>query len=385
MIPYGRQEVTQDDIDSVVEVLKSDFLTQGPVVPAFESSIKKYCSVNYAIASNSATSSLHAACFALDVGPGDIVWTVSNTFVASSNCAIYCGASIDFVDIDSTSYNLSIASLKKKLSKAKKYNKLPKVLIPVHLCGLSCEMKEISELSKKYGFKIIEDASHAIGGEYLNKKIGSCEYSDITVFSFHPVKIITTGEGGVATTNCSKLAKKMELFRSHGITRDKNLMKKQSDGPWYYEQIELGYNYRMTDIQAALGLSQIDRLDENIKIRHHIADKYNEKLSSLPIQLPSKSSDSYSSFHLYVIRLDLKKISHTHKEVFEYLRNKKILVNLHYIPVYFHPFYEKFGFKKGYCPESEKYYSDALSIPIFPTLSSVDQSIVIEELCNIIK
>lgn len=380
MIPYGRQEITNEDIEEVVKVLNSDFLTQGPVLPKFEKSISIYCGVNYAYAMNSATSALHIACMALEVGRGDIVWTAANTFAASSNCALYCNASIDFVDIDPVSYNISISDLKSKLQLAETKGCLPKVLIPVHMTGQSCEMSEIFELSKKYGFKIIEDASHAIGGKYLNNPIGCCKYSDITVFSFHPVKIITTGEGGMAVTNNENLAQKISLLRSHGITRDSNLMSKE-DGPWYYEQIDLGYNYRMTEIQGALGLSQMNRLDEYIKRRHDIANFYNESLSELPLQIPKQFKDSFSSFHLYVIRLNLSMIESSHKDIFESLRKDNILVNLHYMPVYLHPYYKNnLGFKSGHCPEAEKYYSEAISIPIFPTLSNEDQLVVVNAL-----
>ena len=380
MIPYGRQDITSEDIEEVVKVLNSDFLTQGPVLPKFEKSISIYCGVSYAYAMNSATSALHIACMALEVGRGDIVWTAANTFAASSNCALYCNASIDFVDIDPVSYNISISNLKSKLQLAETEGCLPKVLIPVHMTGQSCEMSEIFELSKKYGFKIIEDASHAIGGKYLNNPIGCCKYSDITVFSFHPVKIITTGEGGMAVTNNENLAQNISLLRSHGITRDSNLMSKE-DGPWYYEQIDLGYNYRMTEIQGALGLSQMNRLDEYIKRRHDIANFYNESLSELPLQIPKQFKDSFSSFHLYVIRLNLSMIESSHKDIFESLRKDNILVNLHYMPVYLHPYYKNnLGFKSGHCPEAEKYYSEAISIPMFPTLSNEDQLVVVNAL-----
>ena len=377
MIPYGRQNVTKDDIEAVIEVLKSDFLTQGPIVPKFENMIKDYCNIGYAVALNSATSALHAACFALGVKSGDIVWTAANTFVASANCALYSGAEVDFVDINANTYNICIDQLESKLKESKIQGNLPKVLIPVHLTGQSCDMEKIFELSKEYKFKIIEDASHSIGGKYDNEKIGSCRYSDITIFSFHPVKIITSGEGGIATTKSIELAKKMELFRSHGITRDQDLMHRETDGPWYYEQIELGYNYRMTDIHAALGISQLKRIDDIIIKRHEIAKHYDKNLADVPLKIPLQSDKSFSSYHLYVIRLKLNEISISHKEVFEQLRNEGILVNLHYIPVYFHPYYRNLGFKKGYCPEAEKYYSEAISIPIFPTLEKQHQEKVI--------
>jgi UDP-4-amino-4,6-dideoxy-N-acetyl-beta-L-altrosamine transaminase len=385
MIPYGRQDINNDDIDSVIEVLKSDFLTQGPIVPFFEEQVKNLCGSKYAVASNSATSSLHAACHALEVSDQDIIWTSANTFAASSNCGLYCGATVDFVDIDPLSYNICPDKLETKLKIAKKEKKLPKVVIPVHLTGQSCNMKKIYELSVKYNFKIIEDASHAIGAKYLDDFVGSCNFSDITVFSFHPVKIITTGEGGMATTNNKTLAKKLEIFRSHGITRDIDLLKNDSAGPWYYEQIDLGYNYRMTDIHAALGISQIKRIDSITKKRHEIADIYNNKLNNLPLRTPNQNLESFSSYHLYVIRLNLDEINITHKEFFVKMRNEGILVNLHYMPVYFHPYYKKLGFKKGLCPEAERYYSDAVSIPMFPTLKNDDQEKVIDVIHSLLK
>ncbi len=385
MIPYGRQFISEDDIDAVVKVLKSDFLTQGPVVPKFEDSIKNYCNVDYAFALNSATSALHIACLALGVEKGDYVWTSANSFVASANCAIYCGASIDFVDIDKVTNNISIQALEKKLKVAKLENKLPKVVIPVHLTGQSCEMKEIHKLSIKYGFSIIEDASHAIGGKYLEEPIGNCEYSDVCVFSFHPVKIITTGEGGVATTNDPSLALKIDQLRSHGITRNSEHMEFEPHGDWYYEQLLLGFNYRMTDIHAALGLSQMNKLDESVQKRNIIAKRYNEQLNKLPLVLPTVIKNSYSSMHLYVIKLDSEITNITHKKVFDELRKEKILVNIHYIPIYFHPFYKKLGFKEGYCPQSEDYYRRAISIPMFPTLEIEEQNKVVTTLKNIFK
>ena len=385
MIPYGKQEITQSDIDSVIEVLKSDFLTQGPIVPIFENHIKNYCGSKYAIASNSATSSLHSACHALGVSKGDIVWTSANTFVASSNCAIYCGATVDFIDIDPRSFNICLNKLESKLILAKKNGNLPKVLIPVHLTGQSCDMKKIYELSLTYNFKIIEDASHSIGSKYLDRYVGSCDYSDITIFSFHPVKIITTGEGGIATTNDKNLAEKLNLFRSHGVTRDSKLMKKHSDGPWYYEQIDIGYNYRMTELQAALGISQLERIESIISKRHLIANEYNKKLKDLPLRLPWQDNKSYSSYHLYVIRLNLDQIEISHKDFFIKMRDEGILINLHYIPVYLHPYYKKLGFKEGHCPEAEKYYDDAISIPMFPSLTSEEQDKVINTIKSILK
>ena len=379
-IPYGRQDISDDDIQAVVDVLRSDFLTQGPAVPHFEDTVSAYCHAKYAIAVNSATSALHIACLSLDVGPGDVVWTTAVTFVATANCALYCGAQIDFVDVDPLSYNLSVACLKEKLEQAQKSGCLPKVVIPVHLCGQPCEMAEIYKLGQQYGFKIIEDASHAIGGKYRNEPIGNCRYSDITVFSFHPVKVITTAEGGMALTNDKKLAKRMQLLRSHGTTRDEADMTRASDGPWYYQQIDLGYNYRMTDVQAALGVSQMKRLDKFITRRHVIAKQYDVLLSDLPVICPWQHPDSYSALHLYVIRLELAKMEKTHRDVFEWMRQANIGVNLHYIPVYLQPFYENLGFKQGYCIEAEKYYAEAMSISMYPGLTDAQQQKVVSEL-----
>jgi UDP-4-amino-4,6-dideoxy-N-acetyl-beta-L-altrosamine transaminase len=377
MIPYGRQDINQADIDAVIAVLRSDFLTQGPAVPAFEKAVANYCNAQYAVAVNSATSALHIACLALGVGKGNVVWTTPITFVASANCALYCGASVDFVDIDPKTYNISIACLSEKLATAKKAGKLPKVVIPVHLCGQPCDMAAIYKLGQQYGFKIIEDASHAIGGKYKGEPVGNCRYSDITVFSFHPVKIITTGEGGMAMTNDAQLAKRMQLLRSHGIIRDINDMTHVPDGPWYYQQIDLGYNYRMTDMQGALGLSQMQRVDEFVATRHTIAERYNQLLADLPVYRPWQHEDSYSGLHLYVIRLNLSEIGKTHRQVFQDLREMNIGVNLHYIPVYLQPYYENLGFKAGYCLEAEQYYAEAISLPMYPSLTEVQQDIVV--------
>lgn len=379
MIPYGHQNINQDDIDAVEKILRSDFLTQGPAVPAFENTIEKYCDVKFAVAVNSATSALHIACLALGVGPGDCVWTTPITFVASANCALYCGATIDFVDIDPSTYNLSIERLAEKLSDAKLSGRLPKVVIPVHLSGQSCDMEGIFKLSQQYGFKVIEDASHAIGGRYQNLPIGNCRYSHITVFSFHPVKIITTGEGGMAVTNDLVLAKKMRLLRSHGITREESEMTHDSDGPWYYEQIQLGFNYRMTDIQAALGVSQMARVDAYVAQRHQIAAYYDGLLVGLPVQVPARE-EGYSALHLYVIRLKLDLIGRTHHDVFVALREQGIGVNLHYIPVYTQPYYREMGFASGDFPEAERYYCEAISLPIYPGLSDADITKVVKAL-----
>ena len=383
MIPYGRQDISKDDVNAVLEVLQSDFLTQGPAVPAFEAKIKNYCGVKNAVAVNSATSALHIACLALDVGPGDRVWTSPITFVASSNCALYCGATVDFVDTDPRTYNISVNALHSKLKEAEKNGVLPKVVIPVHLTGQSCEMAEIYALSKRYGFKIIEDASHAIGGKFLGEPIGNCAFSDITVFSFHPVKIITTCEGGLATTNNNDVAQKLRLLRSHGITRDENQMVNISHGSWYYEQILLGFNYRMTDIQAALGVSQMDRLDQFVTKRHELADRYNQLLKHLPLVLPWQDEDSYSAFHLYVVKYEPINGGKSFNEIFEFMREEGIGVNLHYMPVYKQPYYRRLGFSENYCIEAERYYQSALSLPMYPGLTVEDQDKVVDVLGSI--
>ncbi|MBV1872957.1 MAG: UDP-4-amino-4,6-dideoxy-N-acetyl-beta-L-altrosamine transaminase [Gammaproteobacteria bacterium] len=385
MIPYGKQDITQSDIDAVVEVLQSDYLTQGPKGPLFEKTVAKYCDAEYGIAVNSATSALHIACLALDLGKGDFLWTTPVTFVASANCGLYCGAEVDFVDIDPRTYNMSVDALEEKLLLAEKTFALPKVVVVVHLCGQPCDMEQIYRLSQKFGFNIIEDASHAIGGRYKNEAIGACRYSDITVFSFHPVKIITTGEGGMALTNNKRLAEKMELFRSHGITRDAERMTQDPDGSWYYQQIDLGFNYRMTELQAALGVSQMSRLDEYVQKRHLLAEQYNRALADLPLTLPWQHPDSYSGMHLYVIRLELEKISSTHKEIFESLRQLGIGVNLHYIPVHTQPYYQKKGFKFGDYPEAECYYREAISIPLYHGMTTGQQETVISALHEILK
>ena len=384
MIPYGRQDINQQDINAVVEVLKSDFLTQGPQVPAFEQAIIDACDAKYAVAVNSATSALHIACLALGLGNDDWLWTTPNTFVASANCALYCGAKVDFVDIDPRTYNLCAKQLEKKLIAAQKVGKLPKIVIPVHFSGQSCDMQAIHELAKKYGFSIIEDASHAIGGKYKGEPIGNSRYSDITIFSFHPVKIVTTAEGGMAVTNNAKLAEQLNLLRSHGITRDEELMTKAADGPWYYQQIELGYNYRMTELQAALGLSQMQRLEAFVIKRHELASRYDNLLHDLPITLPWQHPDSYSARHLYVIRLQLEQINITHLDVFNALRAAGIQANLHYIPVHMQPYYQKMGFASGQFPEAEKYYKEAISIPLFSAMTEGQQDTVCSTLKTIL-
>ena len=384
MIPYGKQDINQQDIDAVLEVLQSDFLTQGPQVPLFEKTVADYCGAKYGVAVNSATSALHIACLALGLGEGDTLWTSPNTFVASANCGLYCGARVDFVDIDPKTYNMCADKLEQKLIQAKADNKLPKIVIPVHFAGQSCDMQRIHQLSQQYGFKIIEDASHAIGGKYLDKPVGGCQYSDITVFSFHPVKIITTAEGGLATTNQPGLAEKMQLLRSHGVTRDPKLMTKESEGGWYYQQVDLGFNYRMTELQAALGVSQMTRLGDFVATRHHLQERYDELLKDLPVITPFQNPDAYSALHLYPIQIELDKVTKSHKQIFEELRQNGIGVNLHYIPVHTQPYYQEMGFKQGDFPNAEKYYSRAISIPMFQGLTLEMQNQVVETLKKVL-
>lgn len=378
MIPYSRQSISQEDVDAVIEVLRSDYLTQGPVVPKFEQEIANYCGVSHVVAVSNATNALHIACLSLNVGQGDIVWTSPTTFVASANCALYCGAIVDFVDIDPRTYNMSVEKLTQKLAQAEKDGTLPKVIIPVHLCGQPCNMAEIYKLSQQYGFKIIEDASHAIGANYKDEPVGNCKYSDITVFSFHPVKIITTGEGGAALTNDPELANKLRLLRSHGISNNSlEMHERPVQEIWNYQQITLGFNYRMTDIQAALGLSQLARIDEFVQKRRSIAARYANELSGLPLQTPWQHPDTESSFHLYPICIDSNESKVTQRELYEGLKAAGINVNLHYIPVYRQPYYEALGFKTGYCPEAEKYHQQAISIPLHPSLTDEEQNKII--------
>ncbi|WP_420335136.1 UDP-4-amino-4,6-dideoxy-N-acetyl-beta-L-altrosamine transaminase [Roseibium sp.] len=379
MLPYGRQSVDDDDIAAVVSVLKSDFLTQGPVVPAFENAVAKKVDAGFGVAANSATSALHVAVQSLGVGPGDRVWTSPITFVASANCARYCGADVDFVDIDPDTFNMSADALEHKLKDAERNSTLPKVIVPVHMCGQSPDMQRIAGLAKTYGIKVVEDASHAIGARYLNEPVGRCKFSDITVFSFHPVKIITSGEGGLAVTNDPSLAEKMSRLRSHGITRDAEKMTKPADGPWYYQQLELGFNYRMTELQAALGISQLEKLDHFVARRHELARRYDERLEALPLVRPHQHEDSFSAFHLYVVRLQTDDAD-LHRTVFEKLREQGIGVNLHYIPVHLQPYYEALGFRHGDYPEAERYYRQAITLPLFPGMSEQDQDDVIRVL-----
>lgn len=380
MIPYGRQDITQADVDAVVEVLRSDFLTQGPKVPLFEQVVAEHVGAKHAVATNSATSALHIACLSLGLGPGDWLWTTPVTFVASANCGLYCGAQVDFVDIDPRTYNLCPKLLEAKLVAARDAGRLPKILVAVHLCGQPCDMAAIFALSQEFGFKIIEDASHAIGGKYKGNFIGNGRYSDITVFSFHPVKIITTAEGGMALTNSDELARKMALLRSHGVTRDLGQMTHEPDGPWYYQQIDLGYNYRMTDLQAALGISQMARLDEFVACRHRLARRYDKLLADLPVTTPWQHPDSYSGLHLYVIRLHLDKIGKSQKSVFSTMQASGIGVNIHYIPIHTHPFYQRIGFKNGDFTEAERYYAEAITLPMYHTLSDGQQDDVVANL-----
>jgi UDP-4-amino-4,6-dideoxy-N-acetyl-beta-L-altrosamine transaminase len=380
MIPYSRQSISKEDIETVVKVLKSDFLTQGKEVPAFEGSVCEYTGSKFAIAVNSATSGLHIACLALGLGNGDTLWTSPITFVASANCGLYCGAKVDFVDIDPLTWNISIEKLELKLKKAKIENSLPKILVVVHLCGLSCDMKSINILSKKYGFKVIEDASHAIGGRFEKNRVGNCVYSNATIFSFHAIKGITTGEGGMVLTNNQDLAIQVQLLRNHGISREKSLMTHTPDGPWYYQQIALGFNYRMTDIQGALGRSQLKRLDNFISRRHEIATIYDDLLAELPLKFQYNSTDSYSGMHLYVVRINSDKLTKTRKEIFEFLRMKNIGVNVHYIPVHLQPFYKQLGFTEGQYPEAESYYREAISLPVYPDLKKQDLNKVVKAL-----
>ncbi len=379
MISYGRQDVTQADIDAVSEVLRSDFLTQGPAVRSFEEAISNRVGVRHAVAVNSATSALHLACLALDLGPGDVLWTVPNTFVASANCARYCGAAVDFVDIDSRTWNMSVERLGEKLANAKKSGTLPKVVVPVHFAGQPTDQEAIAQLGREYGFKIIEDASHSIGARRHNEWVGNCRWSDITIFSFHPVKIITSAEGGAATTNDPALAERLELLRSHGITRNPRRFSdpeaRNSPAPWYYEQQELGFNYRITDVQAALGRSQLTRLDQYVRRRNELAVRYQQSLKNLPLKLPHVADGNLSAFHLYVVRL-ARTEGPAHRRVFDALRASGIGVNLHYLPVHLQPYYRELGFKPGQFPEAEAHGREAITLPLFPAMTNESHDVV---------
>lgn len=381
MIYYGHQHITEKDIQAVERVLHSDWLTQGPAIEAFEKKVANYCGAKYAVAVTNATSALHIACKAAGLGEGDVLWTSPITFTASANCGRYCGADVDFVDIDDKTYNMSVAELWHKLETAEKK---PKVVIPVHLAGQSCDMEAIKALADEYGFKIIEDASHATGADYKNTKVGSCCYSDMTVFSFHPVKIVTTGEGGIVLTNNKELYEKLKLYRSHGITRDSDLMTQEADGPWYYQQIELGFNYRMTDMQAALGCSQMDSLDEFVARRRYLVKRYNEKLNDLPLRTPYQDEATNPSWHIYIIRVDFTKVMLSKNEIFARMRDRGIALNLHYIPVHTQPYYQKLGFQKGDFPVSEKYYEEAITLPLYYDLTDEQQDEVIEALKEVL-
>lgn len=382
MIYYGKQFIDEQDINAVIEVLKSDFLTQGPVIENFEKAVAEYCGVKYAVAVTNATSALHIACLAAGLDKGDMLWTSPITFTASANCGRYCGSDVDFVDIDDNTYDMSVTALKEKLEKSKIK---PKVVVPVHLAGQSCEMQEIYDISKQYGFTVIEDASHAIGADYKDTKVGCCKYSDMTVFSFHPVKIITTGEGGMVLTNNEELYKKLTLYRSHCITRDENLMTKEADGPWYYQQIGLGFNYRMTELQAALGLSQLAKVDKFVARRRRLAERYNELLKDLPLKVPYQNPDTDSSWHLYIVRVDFNKIKKTKKDIFAEMKAKGVCLNLHYIPVHTQPYYQNLGFKNGDFPVSEKYYEEAFTLPLYYSLTDEQQEYIVSTLKEVLK
>jgi UDP-4-amino-4,6-dideoxy-N-acetyl-beta-L-altrosamine transaminase len=384
MIPYGRQDISEEDIAAVVEVLRSDWLTQGPAITRFEEAVAGYCGVRFAVAVTNATAALHIACLAAGLKPGGLLWTVPNTFVASANCALYCGARVDFVDIDPHSYNMSIEALERKLARAEQQGALPDVLVPVHFGGQSCDMLRIGQLAKRYGFRVIEDASHAIGGRYRGRPVGSCEFSDMAVFSFHPVKIVTTGEGGMVLTNSEALCQRLRSLRSHGITRDPAVMDCEPDGAWVYQQTELGFNYRMTDLQAALGASQMARLDRFVARRHALAERYDRLLAGLALTVQQRDSAAWSAYHLYVVRLRLDRSGVSHRQVFDHMRARGIGVNLHYIPVHTQPYYRQFGFRQGDFPEAEAYYREALSLPMFFALSDAEQDRVVDALRGVL-
>ena len=374
MIYYGKQSIDEADIQAVEEVLRSDFLTQGPAIEKFERSVAAYCGVKYAVAVTNATSALHIACLAAGLGKGDILWTSPITFVASANCGLYCGASVDFVDIDEKTYNMSVDALEDKLRQAKKENQLPKIVVPVHLAGQSCDMKRIRELSAEYGFTVLEDASHGVGADYLKTKVGSCTFSDMAVFSFHPVKIITTGEGGMVLTNDKTLYERLILYRSHGITRDPAKMTYEADGPWYYQQIALGFNYRMTDMQAALGYSQMTRLDAFVARRRELAARYDELLKDMPLVTPYVLKGANPSWHIYIVRVDFSHLKKTKKQIFEEMKAQGFILNLHYIPVHTQPYYQSLGYRPENFPNAMIYYAEALTLPLYYDLTDEQQT-----------
>lgn len=384
MIYYGRQDIDETDVQAVEEVLRSDFLTQGPAIERFERKVAEYCGARYAVAVTNATSALHIACLAVGIGKGDLVWTTPITFTASANCARYCGADVDFVDIDANTYNMSVDVLEEKLQTAKKHGRLPNLVIPVHLAGQSCDMKRMKALSEAYGFRLLEDASHAIGADYADGKVGKCAFSDMVVFSFHPVKIITTGEGGMVLTNDKMLYEKLNLYRSHGITRDAAKMSHESDGPWYYQQITLGYNYRMTDIQAALGASQMERIDVFVARRRSLVARYNTALQDFPVKTPYVMEGADPSWHLYIVRINFANVTKTKQEIFAEMAQKGVALNLHYIPVHTQPYYEALGHRPEECPNAMDYYREALTLPLYPGLTDDEQDQVIEALREVL-
>ena len=384
MIYYGRQDINEADIQAVESILRSDFLTQGPAIERFERRVADYCGAKYAVAVCNATAALHIACLAAGMGKGDVLWTTPITFVASANCALYCGSDVDFVDIDAKTYNMNADLLEDKLRTAKAEGKLPKMVIPVHLAGQSCDMRRIRALADEYGFAVVEDASHAVGADYLGTKVGSCAFSDMTVFSFHPVKIVTTGEGGMVLTNDAALHEKLRLYRSHGITRDLKLMTHESDGPWYYQQIALGFNYRMTDMQAALGCSQMDRLNEFVARRRALAAQYDRALAGLPLKVPTVLPDALPAWHLYVVRIDFDRVHKTKTQIFAEMRDRGVALNLHYIPVHTQPYYEARGFRAGDFPAAMAYYHDALTLPLYPRMTDEDQEMVVSALRDVL-
>ena len=384
MIYYGKQDINEADIQAVEAVLRSDFLTQGPAIERFEQRVAQYCGVKYAVAVCNATSALHIACLAAGLGKGDLLWTSPITFVASANCARYCGADVDFVDIDENTYNMSVSALEQKLQEAKRRGRLPKIVVPVHMAGQSCDMRAIKKLSEEYGFTLLEDASHCIGADYADTKVGSCAYSDMAVLSFHPVKIITTGEGGMVLTNDAALYEQLCLYRSHGITRDPKHMTRESDGDWYYQQVALGFNYRMTDIQAALGASQMDRLDEFVARRRALAARYDELLRDLPLRTPFVLKEAQPSWHLYIVRIDFDRVRKTRQQIFAEMRARGIALNLHYIPVHTQPYYEALGFRAEDCPAAMEYYREALTLPLYPCMTDAEQEMAARALREVL-